>query len=93
MVNDTLKISNDEINNIKEQLLLVKNEITQLDKKLLQKEKTEILAQPYVFQALGQSMENTLKKQAELNERLRQKEMKLRYYTKPTIIIAKAYHH
>lgn len=90
LMEDVLKISNNEVNNLKEQLISVKSEIEQLSKKLLQKEKTDIVAQSYVFQSLGTSKENALKRQLELEERLRAKDMELKYYTKQAVVIAEA---
>ncbi|MFH1540666.1 MAG: Wzz/FepE/Etk N-terminal domain-containing protein [Elusimicrobiota bacterium] len=87
---DVLKISDYEINNIKEQILLVKKDVGQVNKKLLMKESADTQGQGFVFQGLIQSKENALKRQTELEERLRAKNIELKYYTKSAKIVAEA---
>ena len=87
---DALKIASEETDNIRNQMSSVKSEMEHLNKKVLQKEKTEILAQSYVFQGLLTAKEDASKRLLGLEERLRQKEMELKYYTKPAEIIADA---
>jgi len=90
LMDDALKISEDEINNIKEQLSSLTKEVEEADKKLLQKENVSTSGQGYVFQGLIQSKENALKRQGELDERLRERNMELKYYTKSAVLIAEA---
>jgi len=88
LVENALEISNDDMYNLKEQLSTVKSEIEQLNKKILQREKTDILAQSYVFQSLNQAKEDASKRNTALEAAIRTKEMELKYYTKPASIIA-----
>ena len=90
LMSDVLKISEDEMNNLKEQLLLIKKDIEQVNKKLLMKEDANTQGQGLVFQGLVQSKENALKRQMELEERLRAKDIELKYYTKSAKIVAEA---
>ncbi|MDD5687468.1 MAG: Wzz/FepE/Etk N-terminal domain-containing protein [Elusimicrobia bacterium] len=90
LMKDALKIINEEINNLNEQNIFIKNDLEQLNKKILRKEMTDVLAQSYIYQALIQSKESALTRQTQLYERLRQKEMELKYYTKSATIVAEA---
>ena len=88
LVGNALEISNDDMYNLKEQLSTVKSEIEQLTKKIQQREKTDILAQSYVFQSLNQAKEDASKRQTALESAIRTKEMELKYYTKNALVIA-----
>lgn len=83
-----LEISGDDMSNLKAQLLTVKSEIEQLSKKAQQREKTDILAQSYVFQSLNQAKEDASKRQTAIESAIRAKEMELKYYTKTASVIA-----
>ncbi|MFA5779071.1 MAG: Wzz/FepE/Etk N-terminal domain-containing protein [Elusimicrobiota bacterium] len=90
LVKNALEISNDEMSNLKEQLLTVKSEIEQLNKKIQQREKTDILAQSYIFQSLNQAKEDASKRQTAMESAIRAKEMELKYYTKTASVIAES---
>lgn len=82
MLRDTLKIINGEIADLKEQIQNIKSDVELINKKIMQKEKTDILAQSYVFQTMAESKENALKRQIDLQNKLTAKEMDAKYYTK-----------
>lgn len=84
------EIANDEINYLSKQIISVEKEIKQLNKRISRKEKTDILAGSYVFQSLITSREYVLKRRDTLQSGLREKKIKLKYYTKPARIIAEA---
>jgi len=90
LVKDAIQIINNELTSINQQIDYGKKELEQLDKDILQKGKTNNLAQSYVFQALIQAKEIKLKRQTELIEKLGEKEMQVRYFTKSASIIAAA---
>ncbi|MEW6556126.1 MAG: Wzz/FepE/Etk N-terminal domain-containing protein [Elusimicrobiota bacterium] len=90
IIKSALSIVDDEMNKLKEQIGSTKNEIEQLDKKFVQKEKAETMGQGLVFQSLISAKENALKRQSELEEKLRQKEMELKYSTKPATVVAES---
>ncbi|MBI5574326.1 MAG: hypothetical protein HY919_07235 [Elusimicrobia bacterium] len=88
LVKDGLEISNDEMSNLKEQLLTVKSEIEQLCKRSQQRESASTWGQGYVFQGLLQAKEDASKRQTALESAIRAKEMELKYYTKTASVIA-----
>lgn len=88
LAGNALEISGEDMSNLKGQLATVKIEIEQLNKKAQQREKTDILAQSYVFQSLNQAKEDASKRQTALEAAIRAKEMELKYYTKTASVIA-----
>lgn len=90
LIKDALSITENEIDSLKVQLKRIYEEIANLDKKISLKEKTDNVAQSYVFQALIESKESALKRETALSEKLRQKEMEIKYFTKSASVIAPA---
>ena len=90
IVENALKIVNDDLNDIKKQIEVIKKDVEIINSKIFQKEKTDILAQSYIFQTLAESKENALKRQYELQNRLLTKEMEMKYYTKLAALSAPA---
>jgi len=90
LIKDALSITENEIDSLNLQLKRVYEEIVNLDKKISLKEKTNNVAQSYVFQALIESKESALKRETSLSEKLRQKEMEIKYFTKSASVIAPA---
>ncbi len=90
IVKDAIRISSGEITSVNQQMDYGKKDIEQLDKDISQKEKTTVLAQSYVFQALIQAKESKLVRQAELMDKLSTKEMEIRYFTIPAETVAAA---
>lgn len=88
LMQNALKIIEDEIPLIEEQIISAQKEVKSLDKKILQKEKTDSLAQSYVYQSLISSKENARKREEDLRSRLSSIKMELKYYTKPATIVA-----
>ena len=87
---DAVRISSEGLASINQQIDYGQKDIEQLDKDISQKEKTTVLAQTYVFQALTQAKENKLRRQSELMDKLNEKEMEIRYFTKTAEIVAEA---
>jgi hypothetical protein len=90
IANDAVLILNNEVGSIRQQIEYAKKDVEQLDKSILLKEKTNVLAQSYIFQALIESKESKLKRQVELMDKLSEKEMELRYFTKISTVVAEA---
>ena len=88
LIKDALKISEDEKENLIKQIEDVEKEIKQLETKLVVKEKTDVLAQAYVFQGMIESKENALKRRMSLNTNLRNIDMELKYFTKTAYVVA-----
>ncbi|MBN1385112.1 MAG: hypothetical protein JW983_09555 [Elusimicrobia bacterium] len=88
LVENALKIIEKEITRMEEQVMFVQKEVNQLNKKIAQKEKTDILAQSYVYQSLIESKENALVRRDNLLEGLRKIKMELKYDTRPAELVA-----
>jgi len=89
--NQLIKFALDEINNeiteLKSQIQATEEELTELHKKSLQKEKTDILAQAYIYQSIIDARENAFMRRNNLFNTLRQKYMESNYDTKEAKII------
>ncbi|OGS45211.1 MAG: hypothetical protein A2539_10295 [Elusimicrobia bacterium RIFOXYD2_FULL_34_15] len=90
MVQEALSIVNKDLDDLREQILNIKKDVGEIDQKIAAKEKTNILAQSYVFQTMVEAKENALKRQFDLQNRLASKEMEIKYYTKSAIIASSA---
>lgn len=88
LIKNALEISENEMSSVKEQFLMIKNELERIDKTLFKREVATTQGQGYVFQGLIQLKENALKRQLDLEARIKSKEMELKYYTKAASIIA-----
>ena len=87
---DILKIDEDSMNDIVQQFASTEGDIAELNKKIQSKEKTENLAQSYVFRALIVAREDMLKRRAELADNLRTKEIEIKFFTKSAFIASEA---
>ncbi|MDD5687470.1 MAG: Wzz/FepE/Etk N-terminal domain-containing protein [Elusimicrobia bacterium] len=88
LAKNALEISENEMTNLKEQFLSVKAELEKIDKTLYQKESASTQGQGYVFQGLIQLKENALKRQLDLEARIKSKEMDMKYFTKTASVVA-----
>jgi capsular polysaccharide biosynthesis protein len=90
LLKPAVEIVNNEIDFLNLQMSSTKEEIESLNKKRLTKEKTNIVAQAYIYQSMIEARENALARSANLSERLREREMEKKYFTKPATIVAEA---
>lgn len=90
LMDDKIEISNDEMEYFEKEITFLEKEIDRISKSILQKEKTDILAQSYIYQSLITSKESAINRKNALQSELRKKKMDLKYYTTPAEVIAPA---
>lgn len=90
LLKDAVSIKNTELEDLKIQVDNAEKYVDKLTEKASSKENTTILAQGYVYQAILTERQNTVSLKNVLSDKLRTKEMDIKYYTKPTKIVAES---
>ncbi|MEW6041549.1 MAG: Wzz/FepE/Etk N-terminal domain-containing protein [Elusimicrobiota bacterium] len=90
LLTPAVEIVNNEISFLNLQISSTKEEIDRFNSKILTKEKTGVVAQAYVYQSMIEARENAMARLSNLTERLREREMEKKYFTKPAFIVAEA---